>query len=602
MKLWRIAVFGFLFACGDDATTPDSAVNSDAFVSDAPDIDAVDATQDAPMNDAPTEDASTEDASINDAAFDSGGDAAVDASDAAPPRPPYPSVSLGPYPDLLAMFVRSVRSNAAALDTRSNYDQSAGQGYVLQAIGEVLWDARDHGFAERDELITLALDEIEELRASADRTTGAAPAFGLPDAWDAFGDGSTNPTFTAYTWQSGMVALGVAKIARVLDATGHPEAAAVRDFGAALVSRWDEHRTDVTDGTYWWYSTENSDAIAVHNTSVLIAMASQILGELGVAGFTMYPERAADLLWARMRGNPTIGYEWNYADDGYPTGRRRAEDVSHALVTLQFMAFARTRDWFSNSQMRGVAATLSDHMWSGHPARLHGFVDGGSGGDAEWSWSRAAVIGYAVHADAEGGDPLVYELGRSLFFSSYLSRFARDPETGVVDAARTLALAMLLAHRPDDGGESRWQVVAGQEGDDAVPRTLTEGARFYTVDWSAPSTVSGGLELPARNATAPSANMLIDIEGALPRVMVSLTYRATEGGAVEQWDGTAYQHLASLPATMSGDGQTRWMRTSFELRRDAFDYQGSVPGTNVLLRFTQRNIAVHRLEATPADE
>ena len=50
--------------------------------------------------------------------------------------------------------------------------------------------------------------EIAELEASSGRTRGGGPAFGLPDAWDAFGDGSVNPAFTAYTWQSGMVALG----------------------------------------------------------------------------------------------------------------------------------------------------------------------------------------------------------------------------------------------------------------------------------------------------------------------------------------------------------------------------------------------------------
>ncbi|MEM6290762.1 MAG: hypothetical protein AAGA54_05830 [Myxococcota bacterium] len=43
------------------------------------------------------------------------------------------------------------------------------------------------------------------------------------------------------------------------------------------------------------------------------------------------------------------------------------------------------------------------------------------------------------------------------------------------------------------------------------------------------------------------------------------------------------------------------MRTSVELNADRFDYQGGVPGLNVLLRATQPDIAISRLEATPLD-
>jgi len=529
----------------------------------------------------------------------SGGDETGTSSSGGEAAPPYPDLSLGPYPSLLTMATDSMLANADSLDTSSTYGHSAAQGYVLQAIGELLWDARDYALPQRDALIDAALGEVAELQAASDQVLGGGPGFGLDEAWDAFGDGSTNPAFTAYTWQSGMVALGVAKLVRVLDAAGHPQTDATRAFGEALVQRWDAHYTAVTDGGYWWYSTAASDAIAVHNTSALVAMASQLLAESGSdASFADRPPAAADLLWARMSGNPSIGYTWNYADDGYPANLRRAEDVSHALVTLQLMAEAGQRGWWGASQMQGVAATLTDTMWSGHPGRLHGFVDGTDGGDAEWAWSRAAVIGYAAHGDT-GGDPAVFELGRSLLFSSYLSRFERAFEGATVDSARTLALAMMLAHRPDalaDG--SAWQMEAGP-GDDAAP-AAPGGVRFYTVDWDAPSDLDRGLLLPARTSTAVNANLVVDLEvGVDGRVLVSLIYAAPTAGQLGQWDGDAYRVLGPLPATVDDEGTTRWMRATLELDADRFDYQAGVAGTNVLLQVTHPSISVSRIEATP---
>ncbi len=513
--------------------------------------------------------------------------------------PPFPDLALGPYESLLTIAIDSMLANAQALDTSTTYDHSAGQGYLLQAIGELLWAARAHELPMRDELVAAALGEIAELQAADDQIAGGGPGFGLDEAWDAFGDGSTNPAFTGYTWQSGMVALGVAKIARVLDDADHPDAAATREYAAALIARWDAHYTDVADGGYWWYSTEPSDAIAVHNTSALVALASETVVDAGGdAALGVRPPEVADLLWARMSGNPSTGYAWNYADDGYPANLRRAEDVSHALVTLQLMRLARDRDWWTDSQMQGVASTLLGTMWTGNPARLTGFVDGSDGGDNEWAWTRAAVIGYAAHGDAPGGDPEVFEVARSILFSSYLSRYERPLDEATVDVARTLAAALLLARRP--GGfeaGSEYEVVAGP-GDDALP-VGPGGVRFYTVDWAAAQDVAAGLVLPARAATAANANFLVDLDDAdVGRVVVSLTYASASTGSVGQWDGATYDPLATLPATRDDEGTVRWWRTTFELDAGRFDYQDGVPGINVLLRVTSPDISVHRIEAT----
>jgi hypothetical protein len=579
-------------ACGDDGTPGESAgeTTTAAATSATSAVSTGDATGGA---DTTGGDAATGDTFDTD---DSGG------SDTGSPEtpPPFPDLSLGPYSSLLTIAIDSIAANADALDTSTNYDHSAGQGYLLQAVGELLWAARDYDLPQRDALIATALGEIVQLQAADDLIVGGGPGFGLPDAWDAFSDGSTNPAFTGYTWQSGMVALGVAKVARVLVDLDHPEATATRDYAATLIARWDAHYTEVTDGGYWWYSTQPSDAIAVHNTSALVAMASQVVVDAGGdPALGDRPLQVADLLWARMSGNPTVGYTWNYADDGYPVALRRAEDVSHALVTLQLMREARAQDWWSDSQMQGVAHTLLDTMWTGNPARLHGFVDGSDGGDNEWSWTRAAVIGYAAHGDAPGGDPEVFDAARSILLSSYLSRYERPLQGATVDSARTLAVALLLAHRPAAfAAGSEWEMAAGP-GDDALP-AVAGGVRFYTVDWGAPGAHAAGMQLPARTATAANANLLVDLHDTdAGRVVVSLTYAAATPGTVGQWDGEVYEPRAALPATLDDEGTVRWMRTTFELDSTVyFDYQAAVVGTNVLLRLSTPDIMVHRIEAT----
>ncbi|MCB9755278.1 MAG: hypothetical protein H6713_35510 [Myxococcales bacterium] len=531
------------------------------------------------------------------------------------PPPELEDMSLGPYPSALELLLASLESNAASLDTQANYSQSAGQGYVLQATAALLEAARGRalpgGEDTRDELVALALGELEELMAVADLVVGGGPAFGLEDAWDAFGDGSTNPAYTAYSWQSGMVALGIAELLAYIDASDgrHDDqadrVATARAFLGEMLTLWNARYTELQeDGEtlgYFWYSTEPADAKAVHNTSALVAMASQLHFEAtDDPSFAGRPEACARLLRKRATTTPAGGYTWSYVDDGWPIDQRQPEDVSHALVTLQFIRFAGARGWWSDADMARIAKTLRLQMWSGNPARLHGRVDGSSGGESEWSWTRAAVIGFAVHGDAPGGEPAAFDFARSLLVSSYLTPYERPLVGATVDAARALALARMFERRPDAyAPDSRWLTVAGP-GDDALPET-PGGVRFYTVDWGAPADLEvGALTLPARSATATNANLLVDLELEDERpVVVSLTYAAADGGVVQEWDGAEYHPLAPLPATLDQDGERRWMRTSFLLNPAIrHDYQPAVVGTNVLLQTTSL-IDVNRIEATP---
>jgi hypothetical protein len=131
--------------------------------------------------------------------------------------------------------------------------------------------------------------------------------------------------------------------------------------------------------------------------------------------------------------------------------------------------------------------------------------------------------------------------------------------------------------------------------------------RFYGPDWSAPAPFTNA-SLPnhpkttIRTATAADANFAVDLPTTQTNdVIVSITYRSATGGSLQQWNGTAYETLAPLPATtVQGLTVPVFFRITTRLdRKSQFDYQPQVPGNNVLLQATQNGIEVAALEATP---
>lgn len=575
-----------------------AACGSDGVVVSQPDAGVADAAQ--PAADAGADAAApTHDAAATDTAEDAADDAGADV---AQPAPPYPELRVGPYEHGVQLLVDSLRSTMQAYNTSTSYSHSASQGYVLQAVALLLDHSLGYelpgGEATRDELAAMALVEVAELRDAADRTVGGGPAFGLVDAWDAFQDGSTNPAYTAYTWQSGMVALGCARLLQYFDHAGdrHADLAAevedLRTFAHALVDYWAPYYTAVSDGGFYWYSDRPADAIAVHNTSVLIAEAATILARDEPASeLYLRGKSAADLLEARLRSNSGRIY-WNYADEGYPHARA-AEDISHALVTLQFARFARDQGWWTDAQMASIARTLRELVWSANPMRMNGRIDGGRRGEAEWIDTRAATIGWAAHGDSPGGDIAIFDYARSLAFTTLLAAPAVPLEGGTTGAVGVLALARLATGQPPQYDETV-RMIAG-------PNDLDVGtARFYTVDWDNPRTVTvGGLGLPARASTELNANVLIDRpEDDDSNLIVSFVWQSGTDGEVGVWDGDRYRRVTSLPATIAQDGTVRWARTTFELAPPYFDYQPSIAGTNILLQVTNR-IALSEIEVTP---
>ncbi len=548
--------------------------------------------------------------------------------------PPLADFALGPYPSAHDLLLASVEHFADRFDPGARYQDVLGSAYVVQVAARFLAAAQDTelpgGDEERRHLLELALAEVDELAAVADQVVQGAPGWGLATAFDAFQDGSVNPPFSNYAWQTGMIVRALVDLAEVLEGEADrlPDLAERRADLLALArvvfASW--HATGYLSLTgaghpswgYYAYSLVPADRKAVWNTTALLASAEWSLAEL--TGDPAFDERPAACFAFFRDGGAAHGgltyqpaadaYLWDYGD----LGASAADDISHGAVTLLWARTAFDRGELTARDAARFQNTISNLVYRGNPARLAGRLDGSDGGTDPWSLSDAASIGIAAWGDAlagdDGGQVEIWELGRSVLTSSHLTRNdvpIAAPVTANVYAA--LTIAHLFGHRPPElAPDSRWVMVAGDPADQAPPTGGDGGVRFYTVDWSQP----GRLEAPSlpgqsgvsiRRATAPDANLLVDLpaDGAKRGAVVSLTYRSGADGVIQQWDGASYRTLALLPATrVPGRAEPVLFRTSFRIdNAERFDYQPGVPGDNVLLQLTSYAVEVHRMEATP---
>ena len=529
--------------------------------------------------------------------------------------PAVRDISIGSHPSAVQMLIRSFETNAQGYNSDQDYSHVTSTGYALQGMATFLKHAQysslPGGEATRDRIVELAITEITELLDVSTSVSGTVPSFGAHQEMTIFG--RQVPAYTPFAWQTGMAALGIVSILEYLHGTGtryqQHQAVVQRalDVLQRIMTAWNGHFIQLDTHTgFFPYSFLRQDRIVVHNVNGLMAMTSQILGEItGDQSLTWRPRLVANLLALRWR-TAEDGLDWHYADDNWPQASRISEDVSHGGVTMSFMAFGRDRNWFGDDTMLRVSNTIINRIWTGYPQMTNVRVDGTPPSDLvkALGLTRASFIGMAAIGGMPGARLEVFEFARSIFASSYLGYLGKQPGSGqtTVDAARLLGLARLLAQ----GTPSHMSQIAGP-GDQRYPtRSTQNGVRFYTVDWgdSGPTADGAGVRINARSATAYGSNILVDIDPDETRpVAVSITYAASAHGVVQQWDGQAYTDIAPIPATRRLDGQAVWMRTTFLLEPSLYrDYQ-SVPGKNILLQFTHgaHQLVIHRMEATLVD-
>lgn len=169
------------------------------------------------------------------------------------------------------------------------------------------------------------IGDVEDTRLAADELIEAAganqrPGWGLGFRWDAFGDGSVNPSETVYGITT---ALAVKALLDAYELVGEPryllEARRALDGYAS-------HFTSTPDGGYFWYSEHPADSAPVANVSAMLA------GQYARASALVESELYTDL--ARRAATYLVGHatESESGTVSWPYGINRIgfNDAVHA--------------------------------------------------------------------------------------------------------------------------------------------------------------------------------------------------------------------------------------------------------------------------------
>lgn len=172
------------------------------------------------------------------------------------------------------------------------------------------------------------LEEAEEaaewIVLNSDRNNDGVAGWGLPFAWDAFGDGSINSEHTEYGITT---AWCVRALLDLYERTRNPELAEVAED--ALES-YKAFHSEAETGGFFWYSSRACDATAVHNvSSMLMAQYARAARLLGRSDFKDIADMAAEYLAERMESSDSFDY-WYYS-----SSRNRLNDAKHAAYTVQ---------------------------------------------------------------------------------------------------------------------------------------------------------------------------------------------------------------------------------------------------------------------------
>ena len=206
--------------------------------------------------------------------------------------------------------------------------------------------------------------------------------WGLPDAWDAFSDGSENPPHHPYTISMALIAEGL------LDALEadrkHREllgSRTVRVTKQLLRSGWRRWATQVwtatPEGGYFWYSPAPADDYFVPNVSAMWAgVGARLTHEPWVqqrrrllSGIKARTQAAAASIIASVDLRRDLPY-WNYVEGSHDLNRDDPNDLVHHVYILWGMERARDAGlaeipWTREQAMDTVPAFFRDgRLWA----------------------------------------------------------------------------------------------------------------------------------------------------------------------------------------------------------------------------------------------
>ena len=513
---------------------------------------------------------------------------------------------IGTY-DGYEVLLASAEAQDRALDLDENYAYVLSIGYYLIALAEA-YDATgdpifiDYGVKKGAHLLDHAWRTHQYGHSS--------PGWGLDYAWDAFQDGTINPAYTEYAFQDGAAINGLVRIAQVI--LDHPDLFApyrndanyFLDIAREVIDKWHGFYTDLGNhGSpgkgFYWYSVEPNDAeLCVWNNSASLCMAELVIADItGNNEYLVRPREFAAYLASGLHyDSASDSHYWYYNSWGIwsPT----VEDISHALWDTWFLSEAAHRGWISSTTVARLSNTYTKVVWGSNPSWLHGRTDGSDAGTTQ-AYTLPSTLGFTTFADAPGGDPFVWELARSIVYSSYMTHSVRDLSNPVGNTVLMNAITRLYRHAPD---AATWSVTAGDPFDNDASRHRP-GVSFHPQEWNDAAPLMLPLSWQTGKMTrygGGHVNLYLNDPDPGVDCALSIIYLAVDGaGTLSQWDGTRYHALNTYPETeLLAGGASVFFRTTVRARRDLYyDYDQSTPGLNVLFQL-DRPLWVHRVEGT----
>lgn len=240
---------------------------------------------------------------------------------------------LAAYTQLIAMYPEEDQGLGKEKVFPTIEEQPMTYGLILSAESLHFHATHDEGSRQR------IRKSVRWLLDNQDLDRDGKPGWGLPQAWDAFSDGTLDPTNQPYTITTAIVLNGLMDSLALNDFWSHAERKEIETVMANVAVRWcKEIWSKGYGGGYFWYSPSPVDDIfAVNSPSMFTGSLARLLHEHSDAfnriDRALVQSRADDMARAIVatvelrRGLPFWDYRPNYKP-------RQPNDLLHHIYTL----------------------------------------------------------------------------------------------------------------------------------------------------------------------------------------------------------------------------------------------------------------------------
>lgn len=256
------------------------------------------------------------------------------------------------YKWLLTTFAEDRQGFGLDRHGMATEDQPMSYGLILSA--EALRAASDKTKKESPEYAESprrAKKAVRWLIDNRDLDGDGKPGWGLPQSWDAWGDGSENPPNQPYTITTAIVLTGLFDALAVPELFDENERKEITDVVRAVVLRWCcEVWSEGYGGGYFWYSPgKQDDVFGINAPAMFLACLVRLLEEqddsLSPAERDLVRSRADALAKAaastvELRDGEPL---WRYAPLPNSMNNNRPNDLVHHVYIL--LGIETYRDW-----------------------------------------------------------------------------------------------------------------------------------------------------------------------------------------------------------------------------------------------------------------